>query len=57
LVLGLLGGFATELTERLVSQSIDFVVQLSRVDSQRLVTAIGRPVLSAAGLQIEQLEI
>ena len=57
LVLGLLGGFATELTERLVAQSIDFVVQLGRVNGKRLVTAIGRPVLSAAGLQIERLDI
>jgi len=32
-------------------------VQLGRVNGKRLVTAIGRPVLSAAGLQIEPLEI
>jgi len=55
LVLGLLGGFSTELTSRLVAQSIDYVVQLNRVDNHRQVSGIGRPALVGGSLVIEKL--
>ncbi len=55
LVLGLLGGFSTELTSRLVAQSIDYVVQLNRLDNHRQVSGIGRPALVGGSLVIEKL--
>lgn len=55
LVLGLLGGFSTELTSRLVSQSIDFVVQLAKVNNLRRISGIGRPFLAGGNLIVEEV--
>jgi len=55
LVLGLLGGFSTELTSRLVAQSIDYVVQLNRVGNRREISGIGSPLLAQGNLVITQV--
>lgn len=57
LVLGLLGNFSTELTSRLVVQSIDYVIQLGRAGNQRVITGIGQPTMTASGLKIERVAI
>jgi len=57
LVLGLLGNFATDLTSRLVTQSIDYVVQLGRSANQRVIAGIGQPTMTATGLKIERVSI
>jgi len=57
LVLGLLGGFSTELTSRLVSQSIDYVVQLNRIGNQRAVSGIGIPKLVEGVLRVDEVVI
>lgn len=56
-VLGLLSGFSVELTEQLVAQSIDYVVQLNRGDNSRQISGIGIPVLDSSGLSIKRLDI
>ncbi|MDG2497454.1 MAG: ATPase, T2SS/T4P/T4SS family [Aquiluna sp.] len=57
LVLGILGGFNTELTSRLVSQSIDYVVQLNRIGNQRAVSGIGIPKLVEGVLRVDEVVI
>jgi pilus assembly protein CpaF len=57
LVLGLLGNFSTELTSRLVTQSIDYVIQLGRAGNQRVIAGIGQPTMTASGLKIERVTI
>jgi len=57
LVLGLLGGFSTELSARLVAQSIDYVVQLNRVGNRRQISGIGSPLLVEGNLVIKRVQL
>ena len=55
LVLGLLGNLTSELTSRLVSQSIDYVVQLGKKGNQRVIAGIGQPIMPPTGLVVQRV--
>ena len=57
LILGMLSGMHPELTQRLFASSIDFVLQLGRVEGKRKVLAIGKPSLVSGALCIQQLDL
>ena len=57
LVLGLLGNLTSELTSRLVSQSIDYVVQLGKKGNQRVIAGIGQPIMTPTGLVVQRVAI
>ena len=57
LVLGLLGNLTADLTSRLVAQSIDYVVQLGKKGHQRVITAIGQPIMTPSGLRVQRVAI
>ena len=57
LILGMLSGMHPELTQRLFASSIDFVLQLGRVEGKRKVLAIGKPSLASGALCIQQLDL
>jgi pilus assembly protein CpaF len=57
LVLGLLGNLTSELTSRLVSQSIDYVVQLGQKGNQRVISGIGQPIMTPTGLVVQRVAI
>jgi len=57
LILGMVSGMAASLTQRLVANSIDFVVQLERVGGRRFVKSVGEPLLVDGELSIRELDI
>lgn len=54
IMLGMLSGASQELTTRLVAGSIDWVIQLGRVDGARRVLGIGKPLLANESLQMQE---
>ncbi len=57
LVLGLLGNLTSELTSRLVSQSVDYVVQLGKKGNQSVIAGIGQPIMTPTGLVVQKVAI
>ena len=55
LILGLLSGMQESLTSRLVSSSVDYVIQLGRSGQQRVIQAIGKAALHLGQLEIHPL--
>lgn len=56
IMLGMLSGATRELTTRLVIGSIDWVIQLGRVDGSRRILGIGKPELRDDELSIREIE-
>ena len=56
IMLGMLSGASKDLTARLVAGSIDWVVQLGRVDGARRILGIGQTELVAGELQMREVE-
>lgn len=57
LVLGLIAGMPERLTSRLVASSIDFVIQLAKLQDQRFMSAVGVPALVSGNLVVTQREL
>jgi len=55
LVLGLMAGMPETLTSRLVASSIDYVIQLSKSNDRRYMSAVGVPQLVSGNLVITEL--
>ena len=53
ITLGLISGFTRELTEELVLDSIDLVVQLERSGNRRRIAGVGKPSLASGKLELE----
>lgn len=56
IMLGMLSGASQELTARLVAGSIDWVLQLGRVDGARRLLGIGKPQLVKGELAMREIE-
>ena len=55
LLLGMLSGFAPELTSRLVAGGVDYVLQLDIQNGKRKLIDISRPILRGGALELHSL--